>query len=175
MTASSVPRSCAMYPFTASTRFGIKSYRRVSCTSICEKALRTRLRKFTRLLYIPMAQNTMTARMTNVTIVPMSALLGGRFARSIRRARWPRQSIRALFVAWVLSGAAASAHAGWVGEAVDLMGTRVSVELWHDDEVAGRALVAEVLDEYRRIDRVMSTYKPDSEISALNAQAAAKP
>ena len=55
------------------------------------------------------------------------------------------------------------------------MGTRVSVELWHDDEAKGRALVAEVLEEYRRIDRLMSTYKPDSEISAVNAQAARKP
>jgi thiamine biosynthesis lipoprotein len=55
------------------------------------------------------------------------------------------------------------------------MGTRVSVELWHDDEAAGRALVDEVLEEYRRIDRLMSTYKPDSEISADNAQAAEEP
>jgi thiamine biosynthesis lipoprotein len=69
----------------------------------------------------------------------------------------------------------AGAYGGWVGETVDLMGTRVSVELWHDDETAGRALVAEVLEEYRRIDRLMSTYKPESEISAVNAQAAAKP
>jgi thiamine biosynthesis lipoprotein len=67
------------------------------------------------------------------------------------------------------------AGAGWVGDATDLMGTRVSVELWHDDEAAGRALVAAVMEEYRRIDRAMSTYKPDSEISLVNARAAAGP
>ena len=33
MTASNVPRSCAAYPFTVSTRFGIRSRRRFSCTS----------------------------------------------------------------------------------------------------------------------------------------------
>ena len=68
--------------------------------------------------------------------------------------------------------AATPAGAAWVGEAIDLMGTRVSVELWHEDEAAGRALAEQVLDEYRRIDRAMSTYRPDSEISAVNARAA---
>ena len=67
------------------------------------------------------------------------------------------------------------AHAEWYGEAIDLMGTRVSVELWHEDEARGRALVAEVMEEYRRIDRDMSTYKPESEISLVNARAAEQP
>ena len=55
------------------------------------------------------------------------------------------------------------------------MGTRVSVELWHDDETRGRELVAEIMDEYRRIDQDLSTYKPDSEISRVNARAAETP
>lgn len=58
---------------------------------------------------------------------------------------------------------------------MDLMGTRVSVELWHDDPARGRELVAEVMEEYRRIDRDMSTYKPDSLISAVNEHAAERP
>ena len=52
------------------------------------------------------------------------------------------------------------ARAGWVGDAIDLMGTRVSVELWADDEARGRELVAEVMREYHRVDDAMSTYKP---------------
>jgi thiamine biosynthesis lipoprotein len=52
------------------------------------------------------------------------------------------------------------------------MGTRVSVELWADDEARGRELVADVMEDYRRIDLAMSTYKPDSEISLVNARAA---
>jgi thiamine biosynthesis lipoprotein len=67
--------------------------------------------------------------------------------------------------------AGGGANAAWVGDATDLMGTRVSVELWDDDEAHGRALVAEVMEDYRRIDRAMSTYKPDSEISLVNARA----
>ena len=67
------------------------------------------------------------------------------------------------------------ASAEWVGDAIDLMGTRVSVELWADDAVRGRELVAEVMSEYHRVDDEMSTYKPDSEISRVNAQAADGP
>ena len=55
------------------------------------------------------------------------------------------------------------------------MGTSCSVELWADDEERGKELVAEVLAEYRRIDAAMSTYKPDSEISGVNAHAAEAP
>ena len=71
--------------------------------------------------------------------------------------------------------AAVPARAGWVGEAIDLMGTRVSVELWADEDARGRELVNEVIREYRRVDDAMSTYKPDSEISRVNASAAERP
>ena len=55
------------------------------------------------------------------------------------------------------------------------MGTRVSVELWADDEARGTELVAQIMREYRRFDEEMSTYKPDSEISRVNAHAAEAP
>jgi thiamine biosynthesis lipoprotein len=67
------------------------------------------------------------------------------------------------------------ARAGWVGDAIDLMGTRVSVELWADDEAKGHELVAQVMDGYRRIDMTMSTYKSDSVLSRVNARAASEP
>jgi thiamine biosynthesis lipoprotein len=67
------------------------------------------------------------------------------------------------------------ARAGWVGDAIDLMGTRVSVELWADDEARGGELVADVMREYHRVDDAMSTYKPDSEISQVNSHAAEAP
>jgi FAD:protein FMN transferase len=79
-----------------------------------------------------------------------------------------------LFAAFVTS-VALPAQAGWVGDAIDLMGTRVSVELWADDEARGRELVADVMREYHRIDDAMSTYKPDSEISRVNSYAAEAP
>lgn len=67
------------------------------------------------------------------------------------------------------------AAAEWAGDAIDLMGTRVSVELWHEDPAEGRELVDAVLDEYRRIDREMSTYRPESRVSRVNAEAASRP
>lgn len=55
------------------------------------------------------------------------------------------------------------------------MGTRVSVDLWLEDEARGRELVRQVLDEYRRIDADMSTYKDTSELSRVNRDAALMP
>lgn len=67
------------------------------------------------------------------------------------------------------------AAAEWYGQAIDLMGTRVSVELWHEDAAVGERLVGQVLDEYRHIDRDMSTYRSDSLLSAVNRSAATGP
>jgi thiamine biosynthesis lipoprotein len=80
----------------------------------------------------------------------------------------------ALALAFLLT-VAPHAYAEWFGRAIDLMGTRVSVELWSEDPNAGRALVEEVLDEYRSVDERMSTYKATSDVSAVNAQAALAP
>ena len=65
--------------------------------------------------------------------------------------------------------------AEWHGRAIDLMGTRVSVELWHEDADAAGMLIDQVLDEYRRIDFLMSTYREDSELSRVNRLAASEP
>jgi thiamine biosynthesis lipoprotein len=107
-------------------------------------------------------------------MIPMSTHLCESEVARIRRRDLLRHGVTALTCAVVLL-VALPARAGWVGEAIDLMGTRCSVELWADDEARGRELVAEVLAEYRRIDAEMSTYKPDSEISRVNAHAAEAP
>jgi FAD:protein FMN transferase len=62
--------------------------------------------------------------------------------------------------------------AEWIGDARPLMGTEVSVYLWHDDEAAGQELIDAVFDEAVRIDELMSTYKENSRISELNRSAA---
>jgi thiamine biosynthesis lipoprotein len=72
----------------------------------------------------------------------------------------------------VLSVGAAPAAAGWLSDEQAIMGTSVRVELWHDDEAAGRAAIAAVMEEMHRIDRTMSPYKPDSELSLINREAA---
>ena len=70
----------------------------------------------------------------------------------------------------------AGARAEWVERVHDgIMGTRVQVELWAEQRSEGEAAIDAVLDEMRRIDREMSTYKPTSEVSRVNAQAGLRP
>ena len=65
--------------------------------------------------------------------------------------------------------------AEWIGDARPMMGTEVSVYLWSDDSEAGHAALEAVFQEAGRIDRLMSTYKDDSEISKINRLAAISP
>lgn len=55
------------------------------------------------------------------------------------------------------------------------MGTRVSVRLWHTDADKGEAAVRAAMAEIDRIERLMSTYKEDSQISAINREAHLQP
>src|SRR6202790_4333750 len=71
---------------------------------------------------------------------------------------------------------AAPAHADWVRRVTDgIMGTRITVELWADDEQKAERAIDAVLDEMRHIDDSMSPYKPTSEGSQVNAKAADGP
>ena len=49
-------------------------------------------------------------------------------------------------------------RAEWVGDAQPMMGTEVSVYVWHDDARVGEQLVAQVFAEASRIDKLMSTF-----------------
>ena len=75
----------------------------------------------------------------------------------------------------ILLSPTSAALADWVGDARPLMGTEVSVHLWSDDPEAGRQALEEVFEEAARIDRLMSTYKNESEISEINREAANGP
>ena len=55
------------------------------------------------------------------------------------------------------------------------MGTRVAVELWADDAALARRAMDEVIAEMRRTDELMSTYKPESQLSQVNAHAHERP
>ena len=70
---------------------------------------------------------------------------------------------------------APTAGAGWVSRDAAIMGTSVRVAAWHEDDATAEAGVAAVLAEMRRIDAAMSPYRPDSEISRVNARAAREP
>jgi thiamine biosynthesis lipoprotein len=67
------------------------------------------------------------------------------------------------------------AHAEWLYRDAPIMGTRCDVELWTEDRLKGNAAIDAVFDELRRIDNEFSTYKPESEVSRVNALAAKAP
>jgi FAD:protein FMN transferase len=86
----------------------------------------------------------------------------------------PRRAIgfRLLFGAFLFAGAA---HAEWITETQAIMGTRCAVELWSDDRAKGEAAIASVFADMHRIDRLMSTWKEDTEISLVNREAGKHP
>src|ERR1700678_1048155 len=71
---------------------------------------------------------------------------------------------------------AAPAQAEWVRRVTDgIMGTRIIVELWADGKEKAERAIDALLREMRHIDDTMSTYKPTSEVSQVNAKAADGP
>jgi len=67
------------------------------------------------------------------------------------------------------------AQAQWLTGEEAIMGTAIRVELWSEDKTAGEAAIAAVMAEMHRIDRQMSPYKPESELSWINREAAEHP
>jgi thiamine biosynthesis lipoprotein len=64
-----------------------------------------------------------------------------------------------------------SASAGWLREEADIMGTRITVELFHAHPDLARHAIDGVLSEMRRIDAGMSPYIKTSELARLNESA----
>jgi thiamine biosynthesis lipoprotein len=67
------------------------------------------------------------------------------------------------------------ARADWMTRDEPIMGTRCAVELWSDDKARGEAAITSVFDDMRRIDRLMSTWKEDTEISKVNREGSKHP
>ncbi len=76
-----------------------------------------------------------------------------------------------LFLAMIVS----PAHADWLKQQQDIMGTRVSVELWHEDSQLRQTCSKLAFAEMHRIDALMSPYLPESEISFINNNASITP
>ncbi|PVV08522.1 MAG: thiamine biosynthesis protein ApbE [gamma proteobacterium symbiont of Ctena orbiculata] len=68
-----------------------------------------------------------------------------------------------------------SVHAAWVSGEEAIMGTRISVQLWHQDKDQGKAAVETVMEEFRRLDRKLSPYIDSSELSLVNRMASLEP
>jgi FAD:protein FMN transferase len=67
------------------------------------------------------------------------------------------------------------ARAGWMERTEAIMGTRCYVQLWADDPAKGNEAIDAVMAELRRIDNLMSHYKPESQLSQINARANQEP
>jgi len=63
----------------------------------------------------------------------------------------------------------------WFSRDEAIMGTAIHVELWSDDRAAAASAIDAVMAEMHRIDRLMSPYKEDSELSRINREAAQRP
>jgi thiamine biosynthesis lipoprotein len=57
----------------------------------------------------------------------------------------------------------------------EAMGTRISVTIWTDDEAAAARGASAVFAEFERVDKLMTTWLPDSDVSKLNAAAGVEP
>jgi thiamine biosynthesis lipoprotein len=75
----------------------------------------------------------------------------------------------------LLLAAGAPAHADWHAREEAIMGTRIAVEAWHEDAAEAERAIDAVVAEMRRIDALMSTHKPESQLSRVNREAATGP
>lgn len=79
-----------------------------------------------------------------------------------------------LALLYVLCGLPA-AHAAWYQREEAIMGTRVEVQLWSEDPQQAVDAIDAVMADMRRTDDLMSTYKPESQLSQVNAHAYERP
>ncbi|MEO8309294.1 MAG: FAD:protein FMN transferase [Pseudomonadota bacterium] len=85
------------------------------------------------------------------------------------------RQLLSIFVLLCAIAHSAEVKAEWLYREEPIMGTRCAVELWAVDHAKGEAAMDSVFADMRRIDVLMSTYKPDSEVSRVNAGAAQAP
>jgi thiamine biosynthesis lipoprotein len=83
-----------------------------------------------------------------------------------------KSNLSFFLIAFVLSSSVA---ADWYSYEEDIMGTKVSVELWEADESAANTAGNAVMAEMRRIDALMSPYIETSELYRVNARASIAP
>jgi len=75
----------------------------------------------------------------------------------------------------LLGRAEAGAPGGWLSREEAIMGTSVRIELWSEDRAAGEAAMGAVMDRMHHVDRTMSPFKADSELTRINRAASEGP
>ena len=64
-----------------------------------------------------------------------------------------------------------ASYAEWHKKEAAVMGTSIRAEIWHGNPQQADVLLAWVVEEMHRVDRLMSPYKPESELAIINSQA----
>jgi thiamine biosynthesis lipoprotein len=82
---------------------------------------------------------------------------------------------RILLAVTLLAASIGAARADWHTREAAIMGTRITVEVWHADAAAADSAIDAVIAEMHRVDALMSTFKPESQLSKVNRDAAAGP
>ncbi len=75
------------------------------------------------------------------------------------------------YVVPLLMCVALTGRAEWFNDSQNIMGTDVSVTLWHENAPEAESAIAAVMAEMKRIDTTLSPYKPTSELFQVNAAA----
>ncbi len=70
---------------------------------------------------------------------------------------------------------ATSSSAGWFSRQEAVMGTRIGIEVWHQEESKARQAMREVVAEFHRLDQALSPYVESSELYRVNRDAAQQP
>jgi len=70
---------------------------------------------------------------------------------------------------------ASTAAADWFQKTDSIMGTLIHAEVWHQKPALAEYALVAVMEEMRRIDNLMSPFKPESELSLLNKNAWSTP
>jgi FAD:protein FMN transferase len=87
------------------------------------------------------------------------------------------RAARVVAMVMVLLGTLAPqvARAEWIYRDEAIMGTRCAVELWSTDRANAEAAIASVFADMKRIDLLMSTWKPDTQLARVNRDASQRP
>jgi thiamine biosynthesis lipoprotein len=79
------------------------------------------------------------------------------------------------FVTLITAATACAAEPHFVARAGEAMGTTVEIKIWSGEDDKAQAAIAAAFDEIARIERLMTTWREDSDISRVNAAAGQHP
>src|ERR1051326_3524368 len=100
----------------------------------------------------------------------------GNRGRAMKNRRQNGPKVKQYVIVLFLAAAAiAQAQTLRLEKSADAMGSTFSVALYGEDRIKMEAAADAALDEVRRLDELLSNYKPSSEWSQVNQNAAARP